>query len=62
MRKVIYLIILLTFALTIVGCDGFMADTDDSLEASGVVEVVEVLVASEIGGKVVEVRIHEYAH
>jgi multidrug resistance efflux pump len=59
MRKVIYLIILLTFTLTIVGCDGFTADTDDPLEASGIVEVVEVLVASEIGGKVVEVFVSE---
>lgn len=58
-RKVIYLIILLAFTLIIVGCDGLMADTDDLLEASGVVEVVEVQVASEIGGKVVEVFVSE---
>ncbi len=47
------------FAFTFVGCDGLMADNKSGLEASGVVEAVEVLVAPEVGGRIAEVYVSE---
>ena len=46
---------LLILILLISSCDALMADGDEQLEASGVVEVVEVVVSPELGGRVAEV-------
>jgi HlyD family secretion protein len=53
------LIVFLLIALSIAGCDQLMADNSVGLEASGVVEAVEVLVAPEVGGRVTEVFVTE---
>jgi multidrug resistance efflux pump len=53
------LIIFLLIAITIGGCDQLMAEDTSGLEASGVVEAVEVLVAPEVGGRVTEVFVAE---
>jgi multidrug resistance efflux pump len=41
--------------LGITGCDTLLADQQDELQASGIVEAIEVAVSSELGGQVVEV-------
>jgi multidrug resistance efflux pump len=45
----------LSFILIISSCDVLMADGDEPLTASGVVEANEMVVSPELGGKVVEV-------
>jgi HlyD family secretion protein len=50
---------LLIMSLASAGCDVLMAEKSDGLKASGVVEVVEVVISSEIGGRVVEVFVRE---
>lgn len=51
-----YMLSLLLFALLLSSCDVLMADGgEDQLSASGVVEAYEVLVSSEMGGKVADV-------
>ena len=46
---------LLILILLISSCDALMANGDEQLEASGVVEAVEVVVSPEIGGRAAEV-------
>jgi HlyD family secretion protein len=58
-RKHKLLIVLLLVAVSIGGCDQLMAADTGALEASGVVEAVEVLVAPEVGGRVAEVYVAE---
>jgi multidrug resistance efflux pump len=53
------LIVFLLITTTIGGCDQLMAEDASGLEASGVVEAVEVLVAPEVGGRVTEVFVAE---
>lgn len=59
LRKNKVLIVFLLIAVTIGGCDQLMADDSGGLEASGVVEAVEVLVAPEVGGRVADVFVAE---
>jgi HlyD family secretion protein len=59
LRKLSLLAGLLIMSLASTGCDALMAEKSDGLKASGVVEVVEVVISSEIGGRVVEVFISE---
>jgi hypothetical protein len=47
--------ILFILVLSITSCDVLMADGDEPLEASGVVEAVEVVISPEFGGRVAEV-------
>ncbi len=47
--------ILFILVLSITSCDVLMADGDEPLEASGVVEAVEVVISPELGGRVAEV-------
>jgi multidrug resistance efflux pump len=57
-RYTIPLIALLAIlALITTGCETLSQDTEQALEASGIVEVTEVSVSSEVGGQVVEVLV-----
>jgi multidrug resistance efflux pump len=59
LRKNTFAVFLLLLTITIVGCDQIMAEDTSGLEASGVVEAVEILVAPEVGGRVEEVLVSE---
>lgn len=50
-----FLPILFILILSITSCDVLMADGDEPLEASGVVEAVEVVISPELGGRIAEV-------
>jgi len=58
-RKKVFVLIPILLVIFFVGCDGIMAGDASGLEASGVVEAVEVLVAPEVGGRVAEVYVSE---
>ena len=51
----ILIVIIVTLLLGTTGCDTLLADKEDELQASGIVESIEVAVSSELGGQVVEV-------
>ncbi|MCK5430516.1 MAG: HlyD family efflux transporter periplasmic adaptor subunit, partial [Anaerolineales bacterium] len=51
----ILIVIIVTLLLGTTGCDILLADKEDELQASGIVEAIEVAVSSELGGQVVEV-------
>jgi HlyD family secretion protein len=52
------LIALLTsLVLASVGCETITQDSEEKLQASGIVEVTEISVSSEVGGKIVEVLV-----
>lgn len=55
MRKLKFIPILLTTFLLISSCDVLMAEEDESLSASGVIEANDVVVSSEMSGRVAEV-------
>ncbi len=55
MKKILFLIIILTLAL--VGCTG--TDADTALETSGVIEATEITIAPELGGRIVEILADE---
>ncbi len=54
-REYILIVLLCILLLVAAGCDVFLKDKEEVLLASGVVEVVEVSVSSELGGQVVEI-------
>jgi HlyD family secretion protein len=58
-RKITTLIALLLVSLSLASCDAIMADERDGLKASGVVEAVEVVVSSELGGRVARILVAE---
>jgi len=61
-RKFLTVVLLFLITISAVSCDGLMGDNEetDKLRASGVVEVVEVVIAPEIaGGRVAEVLVDE---
>jgi HlyD family secretion protein len=58
-RKSIWISFLLIALLTLNGCDVLTQSSQESLTASGVVEVVEVAVSAEIGGRVENVYVEE---
>jgi HlyD family secretion protein len=57
-RRTYMLIALLTsLVLASVGCETITQDSEEKLQASGIVEVTEISVSSEVGGKIVEVLV-----
>jgi multidrug resistance efflux pump len=58
-RKILLFVLLVYVTISITGCDAIMADKDDGLGASGVVEAVEVVISPELGGRVVQVYVNE---
>ncbi len=50
---------LITVAFCLSGCEGLLGGNSDSLVASGVVEAVEAVVVSELGGPVLTVEVEE---
>ncbi len=58
-QKITALITLIMVSLGLVSCDAIMAKESDGLKASGVVETVEVVVSSEIGGRIARVLVAE---
>jgi len=54
-KKGILLLLGVVLVLVASGCDTLMAENTDSLKASGVIEVVEVVVSAETGGRILEV-------
>jgi multidrug resistance efflux pump len=57
--RIFWVVVALSFGLLLAGCDAVVTDTTDGIEASGVVEVVEIVVASEVNGRVVELGIEQ---
>ncbi len=53
-RKMILLTALLIFILN-TGCDTLQSGGDESIQASGVVEINEIVIAPEVGGRIAEV-------
>jgi multidrug resistance efflux pump len=53
------IVLLVNILLATTGCDTLLADNEKELQASGIVEAVEVAVSSELGGQVVEVLAHK---
>lgn len=58
-RKFYVLVALLAMTLSLTACDAIMAEDTEGLKASGVVESVQVIVSSEISGRVAEVFVSE---
>lgn len=58
-RLTYFSISLLIIGLALAGCDALRQDSSARLEASGVVEVEEVAVAAEVGGRIDQVFVHE---
>lgn len=58
-KYVLPLMVVLMVVLLLVGCDAITPTEPDGLSASGVVEAVEVSVAPEVGGKVIEISVRE---
>lgn len=57
-RRTYMLIALLTsLVLASVGCETITQDSEEKLQASGIVEVTEISVSSEVGGQIVEVLV-----
>ncbi len=54
LKLITYLVVIFTFTMVLTACD---TNQDNALKASGIVEVVEVRVAPEVGGKVIEVYV-----
>ncbi len=59
LQTALLLVVLAFLGIAMVACDTLVQNGEDNLKASGVVEVVEVIVAPEIGGRVVEVFVVE---
>jgi HlyD family secretion protein len=57
-RKMILLTVLLIFILS-TGCDTLQSGSGEGIQASGVVEINEIVVAPEVGGRIVEVWARE---
>ncbi len=58
-RTLYAILILLALAAGLAGCDAIMAEDSEGLKASGVVESVQVIVSSELSGRVAEVFVSE---
>ena len=58
-RDTLQMIVLLIFFLISAGCDSIMSSEGDELKGSGVVEVVEIVLSLETGGKIDEVFVGE---
>jgi HlyD family secretion protein len=58
-RHIHLLIVLILAALAASGCDVLMKQNQTALQASGVVETVEISVSPELGGQVAEVMVQE---
>ena len=58
-RTLYAILILLAMAAGLAGCDSIMAEDSEGLKASGVVESVQVIVSSELSGRVAEVFVSE---
>ncbi|MBN1267293.1 MAG: HlyD family efflux transporter periplasmic adaptor subunit [Anaerolineales bacterium] len=54
-REILLLVVLILLLTAAAGCDSLMAEDTEALHASGVIEVVEVVVSAETGGRVSEV-------
>jgi len=50
--KKLMIVVLIFFVVLLTSCDTLFPEEDDGLSASGVIEVVEVVVSPEIGGRV----------
>jgi len=57
--KIICVILLIGLVSGMAGCETFLADTEQALEASGVIEAREVVVSAEISGRVEAVYAQE---
>jgi len=57
--KKLKILVLILFVVILTSCDTLFPEEDDGLSASGVIEVVEVAVSPEIGGRVSEVYANE---
>jgi len=55
-NKIIFSAIACTLVLLVTGCDAVAPEESSILQASGVVEAVDITVASEMSGRVVEIR------
>ena len=53
------LIITLLFCLVLSGCDSLPFGGNESIQASGVVEIIEVIISPEIGGRIAQVWVDE---
>ena len=53
------LIITLLFCLVLSGCDSLPFGGDETIQASGVVEIIEVIISPEIGGRIAQVWVDE---
>ena len=58
-RYALQLIVFLVFVAVAAGCDTIMSSEGEELKGSGVVEVVEVVLAMETGGQIEEVTVGE---
>jgi multidrug resistance efflux pump len=59
MRKSLALALAIIVMLTAGACDALTDDGGNQIKASGIVEVTEIAVASELGGKVISVHVDE---
>ena len=50
---------LLLSSISLTSCDTFFPDSEESIKASGVVEANEIVVAPEVGGRIIEVMVNE---
>lgn len=57
--KLFWLVALLVITILVAGCDAVSPETTDVIEASGVVEAIDVAVASEVNGRVLEVLVNQ---
>lgn len=53
------IVVLLTLSIPLTACDAILSGESETLSASGIVEAIEVLVASETAGRVTEVLVEE---
>jgi multidrug resistance efflux pump len=58
-KKIIGYSWLMLVGLALASCEGLLNQNSDSLVASGVVEAVEVVIVSELGGTVIQVNVEE---
>ena len=58
-RNTLQLVVLLIMVATTASCDAIMKSEDERLKGSGVVEVVEVVLALETGGQIAQVLVDE---
>ncbi len=58
-RKILQIVIVLVFVLAAAGCDTLTGTPSQSLQASGIIEAVEVNVAPQVSGTVAEVYVQQ---